>query len=160
MATDQIENGCVVEIEYRLKTADGTEIDNTSERGAMPYLHGHGNIIPGLEKALHGKKVGDALDVHVEPDEGYGQRDPSRVVEVPLDRLGFEPTVGDVVRAQLPDGEAQHLMVAEVGDELATLDGNHPLAGETLDFAVTIDSIRDASVEELQQGHPMNTDPE
>ena len=154
MAAESVTNGCVVEIDYRLTIADGTEVDSTGERGPMPYLHGHGNIIPGLERSLEGLKLGETIAVDVEPDDGYGHRDDEKVVEVPIDRLGFEPTVGDVVRAQLPDGTGQHLLVAELKEESALLDGNHPLAGESLHFDVTIASIRDASVEELKNGQP------
>ena len=158
MAAESIANGCVVEIDYTLRADDGTEVDSTAERGAMPYLHGHGNIIPGLERALEGKAVGESLQVDVKPEDGYGFRDAARVVEVPIERLGFEPTVGDVVRAQLPDGSGQHLLVAEVKDDLAVLDGNHPLAGENLHFDVTVHSIREATVEELENGQPAFTD--
>ena len=79
---DSIENGTVVGIEYRLTVADGTEVDSTEGRGPMEYLHGHRNIIPGLESELEGHVVGDSLDVTVTPDQGYGEHDPERIIQI------------------------------------------------------------------------------
>ena len=93
---DCIESGAVVGIDYRLTVADGTEVDSTSGRGPMEYLHGHRNIIPGLERELEGHEVGDDLDVTVSPDQGYGEHDPERIVQVSHDQLGFEPEGGAV----------------------------------------------------------------
>jgi FKBP-type peptidyl-prolyl cis-trans isomerase SlyD len=118
----------------------------------MEYLHGHQNIIPGLEKELEGHEVGDALDVTVGPEQGYGEHDPERVVRVDKDQLGFEAEVGAVVSARLPDGREQHLLIAEIEDETVTLDGNHPLAGQTLKFEVSVTSIRAATDSEISNG--------
>jgi FKBP-type peptidyl-prolyl cis-trans isomerase SlyD len=149
---DCIENGAVVGIDYRLTVADGTEVDSTAGRGPMEYLHGHRNIIPGLEQELEGHEVGDNVDVTVSPDQGYGEHDPERIVQVSQDQLGFEPEVGAVVSAKLPDGREQHLLIAEIEGDTVTLDGNHPLAGQTLRFEVSVVSIRDATQEELANG--------
>jgi len=142
----------VVGIDYRLTVADGTEVDSTADRGPMQYLHGHRNIVPGLEKELEGHEVGDSLEVTIGPEEGYGGHDPERIVEVRREQLGFEPEVGAVVAARLPDGREQHLLIAEIEGETVTLDGNHPLAGQTLHFAVSIASIRGATDEEIASG--------
>jgi FKBP-type peptidyl-prolyl cis-trans isomerase SlyD len=147
-----IAKDAVVGIDYRLTIADGTEVDSTADRGPMEYLHGHENIVPGLEKRLEGHEVGDALDVTIKPEEGYGIHDPERVIEVTPGQLGFEPEVGAVVSAKLPDGREQHLMIAEVEDEKVTLDGNHPLAGQTLRFEVSVATIREATDEEKKNG--------
>jgi FKBP-type peptidyl-prolyl cis-trans isomerase SlyD len=152
MTVDRIDSNVVVGIEYRLTIADGTEVDSTAERGPLHYLHGHGNIIPGLEKALQGLAVGDDLDIEFAAEDGYGERDPGRVVTIEKERLGFEPEVGSVVAAQLPDGRSQHLLIAEVSDDMVTLDGNHPLAGESLHFEVTVASMREATAEEIAAG--------
>jgi FKBP-type peptidyl-prolyl cis-trans isomerase SlyD len=152
MAADRIDRDLVVGIDYRLTVADGSEVDSTSDRGPLHYLHGHGNLIPGLEKALQGLGVGDNLDIEFAPEDGYGERDPERVVEIERERLGFEPELGAVVAAQLPDGRSQHLVIAEVSDDSVTLDGNHPLAGQTLHFDVTVASIREATAEEIAAG--------
>ncbi len=150
MATERIEKNVVVGINYRLTIDDGTEVDSTENREPLEYLHGHGNLIPALEKELEGREVGDQLSVSFPPDQGYGEHDPTRIVEVEKDRLGFEPEVGTVVAAQLPDGREQHLLIAEVEGEKVTLDGNHPLAGRTLHFEVEVASLREATASELE----------
>jgi FKBP-type peptidyl-prolyl cis-trans isomerase SlyD len=149
---ERITKDFVVGMNYRLTVADGTEVDATADRGPMEYLHGHQNIIPGLEKELEGREVGDSLDVTVGPEEGYGEHDEERVVQVNREQLGFEPEVGAVVSARLPDGREQHLLIAEIEGETVTLDGNHPLAGQTLRFEVSIASIRAATDEEIANG--------
>ena len=149
---DFITKDTVVGIDYRLTVADGTEVDTTADRGPMEYLHGHQNIIPGLENELEGHEIGDALDVTVGPEQGYGEHDPERVVQVNRDQLGFDAEVGSVVSATLPDGREQHLLIAEIEDDTVTLDGNHPLAGQTLRFEVSIASIREATEEEIGNG--------
>jgi len=149
MAAEKVENNIVVGINYRLTVSDGTEVDTTDGREPLEYLHGHANIIPGLEKALEGHGVGDSLDVEFGPEEAYGARDPQREIEVTREQLGFDPEVGTIVQAQLPDGREQHLMIAKVDGETVTLDGNHPLAGETLRFEVSVASLREATAEEL-----------
>jgi FKBP-type peptidyl-prolyl cis-trans isomerase SlyD len=149
---EKIAKGLVVGIDYRLTTADGIEVDSTADRGPMEYLHGHRNIVPGLEKELDGCEVGDSLEVTVGPEEGYGEHDPERIVQVNREQLGFEPEVGAVVAAKLPDGREQHLLIAEIDGETVTLDGNHPLAGQTLHFKVSIATIRAATDEEIANG--------
>lgn len=149
MASEKVGKNRVVGIDYRLTVSDGTEVDTTKGREPLEYLHGHANIIPGLEKALEGCSVGDSLDVEFGPEEAYGERDPQREIEVTREQLGFDPEVGTIVQAQLPDGREQHLMIAKVDGETVTLDGNHPLAGETLRFEVSVASLRDATEEEL-----------
>jgi len=149
---DRIAKDAVVGIDYRLTVADGTEVDKTADRGPMEYLHGHQNIVPGLEKELEGHGIGDTLEVTVGPKEGYGELDPERVVQVNREQLGFEAEVGAVVSAKLPDGREQHLLIAEIEGDMVTLDGNHPLAGQTLRFEVSIASIRAATEEEVANG--------
>ena len=149
---DRITKDAVVAIDYRLTVADGTEVDTTADRGPMEYLHGHQNIIPGLEQELEGHEEGDTIDVTVAPKDGYGEHEPERVVQVNREQLGFEPEIGSVVSARLPDGREQHLLIAEIEGETVTLDGNHPLAGQTLRFEVSIASIREATEEEVTNG--------
>ena len=149
---DQIVKDAVVAIDYRLTVADGTEVDTTADRGPMEYLHGHQNIIPGLEKELEGHEEGDTLDVTITPEDGYGEHEPERVVQVNKEQLGFEPEIGAVVSARLPDGREQHLLIAEIEGETVTLDGNHPLAGQTLRFEVSVASIREATEGEIANG--------
>ncbi len=153
MVAENVEKDVVVAINYRLTVSDGTEVDATEGREPLEYLHGHANIIPGLENALDGCRVGDELDMEFAPEEAYGVRDPEREIEVTREQLGFDPEVGTVVQAQLPDGREQHLMIAKVEGETVTLDGNHPLAGENLRFEVSVASIREATAEEITLGH-------
>jgi FKBP-type peptidyl-prolyl cis-trans isomerase SlyD len=153
MSADNVAPGVVVGIDYRLTVEDGTEVDNTSGRDPLHYLHGHGNIVPGLESALEGLEQGASIDVELSPEDAFGVRDEQRVVEVERERLDFDPEIGAVVAAQLPDGRMQHLQIAEVTDDTVTLDGNHPLAGETVRFEVTVRSLREATDEEMAAGH-------
>jgi FKBP-type peptidyl-prolyl cis-trans isomerase SlyD len=150
LATERIEKDVVVGINYRLTLDDGTEVDSTDERGPLEYLHGHGNLIPGLEKALNGLELGAELSVSFPPDQAYGDHDPDRIVTVTREQLGFDPEVGTVVAARLPDGREQHLMIAGFEGESVTLDGNHPLAGQTLHFEVEVASLREPTAREIE----------
>jgi FKBP-type peptidyl-prolyl cis-trans isomerase SlyD len=147
-----IKNDVVATIHYRLNVPGQAEVDSTANRGPMSYLHGHGNLVPGLEKALSGRSVGESLDVELSPEEGYGAHHPERIVKVGRDQLGFDPKIGTVVTARLPEGKEHHFLVAEVDDNEITLDGNHPLAGRELHFQVTVESLREATSGEIEQG--------
>jgi FKBP-type peptidyl-prolyl cis-trans isomerase SlyD len=149
-----VEKDAVVTIAYTLKNADGEVIDSSEDHGDLSYLHGHQNIVPGLEKALDGKSVGDAVDTTVSPEEGYGERRDELVFSVPRDRLPEgELELGMQFRAQSQDGQELVVNLIEVGEDEVTLDGNHPLAGEDLHFDVKINGIREASEEEIAHGH-------
>jgi FKBP-type peptidyl-prolyl cis-trans isomerase SlyD len=152
--SEVIAKDAVIGIEYRLTVEDGTEVDSTAGRDPMEYLHGHQNIIPGLENELEGREVGDELEVTFSPEDGYGAHDPERVIQIKKDQLGFDPEIGSVVAAKLPDGREQHLMIAEIEGDTVTLDGNHPLAGQTLCFEVKVASIRKATEDEISEGRP------
>jgi FKBP-type peptidyl-prolyl cis-trans isomerase SlyD len=144
----------VVTINYTLKDNDDNILDQ-SDDGSFCYLHGASNIIPGLENALTGKTTGDELSVVIPPEEGYGLRDEAKSQEVPRDMFPpeHEPEAGMQFHAQGPDGQAVMVTVIKVENDTVTVDGNHPLAGVTLNFDVTITDIRDASAEELEHGH-------
>lgn len=150
----QIADRCVAYFHYTLTNAAGEVIDSSEGRDPLPYLHGKGNIVPGLEKQLLGKKVGDKLNAVVSPEEGYGAHNPSLIQKVPkaafqgVDNL--EP--GMQFQAESNMGPVSVVITAIDGDEV-TVDGNHPLAGETLHFAVEITEVREASVEEVLHGH-------
>ena len=144
----------VVEIDYKL-TNDAGEVLDTSE-GAAPlaYLHGHNNIVVGLEKQLEGKAEGDNFKASVDPSEGYGERTENLVSQVPKDEFKDIPDLqeGMQLQAQTEQG-FQIFTVAKIEGETVTVDGNHPLAGQTLHFEVTVKSIRAATSEELDHGH-------
>ena len=150
----KISENHVVTLNYTLKDNDDNIIDK-SDDGSFCYLHGASNIIPGLENALTGKTSGDELSVSVAPEEGYGPRDDARIQEVPRDAFPPEITIepGMQFNAQGPEGQDVMVTIAKVDGDTVTVDGNHPLAGVTLNFDVTIADIRDASAEELEHGH-------
>ena len=143
----------VVSIEYTLHDDGGKVIDASHGRGPLVYLHGAGNIVPGLEHALEGKAAGDALEVSVPPDQGYGVRDERLVQNVAVRKLpDRKAQVGMRLRVQTESGIRLVLIKAVRGD-YATLDANHPLADMTLHFKVKVVEVRDATEEELAHGH-------
>lgn len=150
----KIANDSVVSIHYTLKNPEGDIIDSSDGGDPLVYLHGAGNIIPGLENALIEKAIGDELDVVVDAAEGYGVYNQELLQKVPLS--AFEGVDSVEVGAQFQASTANgpvNVVVVEVEDEHATLDGNHPLAGVELHFSVKIDDIRDATHEEKDHGH-------
>ena len=149
-----IEKNRVVTLNYTLRDEQGAVIDSSSGRGPLSYLHGKGNIIPGLEQALAGKSAGDKLDVTVAPEQGYGRRDDRLVQIVPRNRFSeaAELTPGMQIRASSPQG-ARLVTVVRLERDFVTVDGNHPLAGRTLVFSVQIAEVRKATHEEVSHGH-------
>jgi FKBP-type peptidyl-prolyl cis-trans isomerase SlyD len=154
--TDTIQNGAVVSLAYTLKLANGEVIDYTEADDPLEYLHGADNIIPGLERELAGLHVGDQRDVRVAPADGYGEYDPTEVEEIPSKELpkGVNLRVGMVVAIPDDDGNLNEAMVREITPTHVTLDFNHPLAGQPLFFSVEVVGIREATPDELEQGHP------
>lgn len=150
----QIEKNAVVAIDYTLTDDNGQVLDTSQDRGPLSYLHGAGNIIPGLENALEGKTEGDKVNVSVAPDEGYGDRDESLVQAVPKKMFDetAEPEPGMQFQAMGPDG-ARILTVLKVEGDQVTVDANHPLAGQQLNFDVAVVNVREASDEEKEHGH-------
>ena len=145
----------VVLMHYTLKNDAGDVIDSSDGADPLPFLQGHGNIIPGLESALEGSKVGDKLDVSIKPEEGYGERMKDAIQEIPSSALQGvdEVKVGMQLQSQDKDGNAFLVNVTKIEDDKITVDANHPLAGQTLHFSVSIESIRKAEDEELSHGH-------
>lgn len=144
----------VVMINYTLKDDDGEIIDTSEGGDPLAYIHGMKNIISGLEKALEGKRTGDKLNVSVSPEEGYGEI--IEALRADVDRGMFEGAneieVGMQFHAQTDKGP-QVVTVIAVNDSTITIDGNHPLAGQTLNFDVEIMDVRDATAEEIDHGH-------
>ena len=151
----KVESGKVVTMHYTLKNDTGEVVDSSEGKEPLPFLQGHGNIIPGLETALEGSKVGDKLDVTVEPEEAYGLRIQDAIQEIPSSALkGVDNVeVGMQLQSQDEQGNPFVVVVTKIEEETITVDANHPLAGETLHFSVSIESIRDAQEEELSHGH-------
>jgi len=151
----KIETDKVVSIDYTLKDEQGAVIDTSNERGPLSFIFGNGTIIPGLEKELDGKEKGDEFSVTVEPKDGYGEYDDARIFEVGKEQFQDPEKIeeGMQVQAQDNQGNVQLLTIRNIADEKVTLDANHPLAGQTLFFDVTVSDVREASDEELDHGH-------
>ena len=149
----QVARDTVVTLHYTLTGDDGSVIDASRDE-PLSYLHGHGNLIPGLEKALEGATAGFQSRVSLEPKDGYGERRDEMVIGVARDQ--FDPAMklepGVQVQANGPQGVVVFTVV-EIGDDEVTLDGNHPLAGANLHFDVEITDVRAATAEELAHGH-------
>lgn len=150
-----IDKDTVVSIEYTLKDDDGAVLDESEKGHPFDYLHGGSNVVPGLERALHGRSPGDALQISIPPGEGYGERNEELVLVVSRERFdaGVKPEPGMRFRASSPDG-TQFFTIVGIEEDEVTLDGNHPLAGETLHFDLRILAVRDATREEIAHGHP------
>jgi len=144
----------VVSIHYTLRDDAGEVVDRSADGAPLAYLHGHGQLIPGLERELTGKKPGERLQLKVPPAEAYGEYDHALVQKVPrraLKGVG-DPRVGMRLQAQTPQGP-RAVTVTQVSGDLVTLDGNHPLAGKNLNFEVEVAAVRPATEEELAHGH-------
>jgi FKBP-type peptidyl-prolyl cis-trans isomerase SlyD len=147
----------VVTFEYTLKNENGEIIDSSINNTPITYIHGSGNIIPGLEDELEGKKVGDKFNASINPEDGYGVRHDDLIQKIDKERLSHLPNIEIGMQLQAYDEDGmQILTVIDISDNEVTLDGNHPLAGERLHFDVEITDIREATEEEIEFG--LNTD--
>ncbi|MAP90656.1 peptidylprolyl isomerase [Candidatus Poribacteria bacterium] len=150
-----ISDKTVVSIHYTLKDVDGKLLDSSDESEPFTYLHGTGNIVVGLEKALSGKSAGDQLTVEVSPQEGYGEVDSKEIKTV--DKSVFREVdsiqVGMTFNAQSADGSSKSIKVTAIEGDKITIDSNHPLAGITLHFEVQVISIRKATAIEIDHRH-------
>ncbi|NQY26431.1 MAG: peptidylprolyl isomerase [Piscirickettsiaceae bacterium] len=150
----KIAENTVVVIDYTLTDNDGEVIDSSKGAGPLAYLQGMGNIIPGLEAALLGKEAGDEVKASIEPKDAYGERVEDMKQEVPKELFGGIDNIelGMQFESESDDGPVM-VTVVEMGEEMITVDGNHPLAGIHLNFDVKIREVREASKEELEHGH-------
>ncbi len=148
----------VVSFHYRLCDETGIELENSHDADPMLYLHGHKGIIPGLEKALEGRAVGDSLSVTLEPQQAYGVRREGREQRIPIKHLQVDAKTlrtlkkGMAVPVQTEQG-ARSMVILKVGRFNVDVDTNHPLAGKTLTFDIEIVAVRDATAEEKAHGH-------
>ena len=154
MLAMNISNGSVVLFDYTLTDDEKDIIDSSKDGGPLAYLHGEGQIVKGLEKAMEGRKAGDSFSITVAPEEAYGIYDPSKIATVPADQIegGDELEEGMQLEASNDEGE-QIVVVTKIEGDKVTLDGNHPLAGMTLHFDITIREVREATAEEIEHGH-------
>ncbi len=147
--------GRVVKFEYVLALESGDVVDSSEGQEPLAYLHGYGNIIPGLERQMEGMEVGEEREITVEPEEAYGQYIEGLDMWVPLKEFppGLTPEVGMGLLVESPDGRQIPYFVTEIKDEMVRLDPNHPLAGQRLHFKVKVVEVREATAEELAHGH-------
>jgi FKBP-type peptidyl-prolyl cis-trans isomerase SlyD len=149
----KIQNNHVVSIHYTLKNDAGEVIDSSAGRAPLDYIQGKGMIVPGLEKAMIGKGLGDKFSVTVSPEEGYGTRRPELVQEIPLNVFQGVDTVepGMTFVANGPNGRMM-VTISEVRDTVAVVDGNHELADKNLNFEIEVATVREATADELEEG--------
>ncbi len=149
-----VKDNLVVTLDYTLSVEDEV-LESTSDGEAIKFIQGLGQVIPGLEDALYGMKVGESKTVVIEPDNAYGDYDEESTQiaqkeefseEIPLD-------VGTFLDLEDDEGEILSAQIIEADEETVTLDFNHPLAGKTLTFEITLSGLREASAEELDHGH-------
>ena len=144
----------VVLIHYTLKDDGGAVLDSSTGGEPLAYIQGHGNLVPGLEKALEGKPDGSTLAVTVAPADGYGIRDAALVQRVPKRTLQGSGEIRKGMQFQArTDGGMRLFTVTAVAGDMVTLDGNHPLADQNLHFEIEVVGVREATAEELEHGH-------
>ncbi len=150
----------VVSIEYVLTDDAGNVLDKSEADKPLVYLHGARNIVPGLERALYGKTVGEEAKVSVDPEQGYGKRVPGRSWQIARSTLPKEVTIarGMQLTASGPDNRKIPVWVTKVQGPTVTVDPNHPLAGMRLHFSLKVVAIRDATADEKAHGHAHGAD--
>jgi len=150
----KISQNKVATINYILTDNDGTVIDQSTDSN-FAYLHNGHNIIPGLEAALLDKEAGDQLTVTVEPAQAYGEKDLAAIQQIPRKMFPADADIqpGMQFQGESPEGQMTVVTVTAIDGDTVVVDGNHPLAGLTLNFEVTVVDVREASVEELEHGH-------
>jgi FKBP-type peptidyl-prolyl cis-trans isomerase SlyD len=156
-----VQDGQVISMEYTLHV-DGEMVDSSEGHEPLEFLQGAGNIIPGLEEELYGMEVGEAKNVIIAAEDGYGILDPDAFIDVPREQFPAEIPMEEGVELQVQD-ESGHPMMAridQVDDDNIRLDFNHPLAGKELNFAVKIVALREATDEEMEHGHVHGDDHE
>jgi len=149
----QVASNRVATFEFKVRDANGELLDSSEESGAYPYLHRTGHLIPGLESEMEGKAAGDSFSVLVPPALGYGERDESLIQSIPVDRFAGMDDLheGMMVEAHY-ENETRIMTITSIDEEWVIVDGNHPLAGLTLNFEVTVIDVREATPEEMEQG--------
>jgi len=151
----KVSKDSVVSLEYRLHLGDGQVVDESEPGQPLAYMHGRGQIVPGLEGHLEGMSAGESKKVVVSPAQGYGEHDPRGLQEVP--REMFPPNAnlqaGVTISAQTADGDVIPITIRELKGDKVVVDLNHPMAGKTLHFDITVREVRAATDEEKEHGH-------
>ncbi len=155
----KIEKDKVVSLEFVLRDAKGHVIQSTEEGNLSDYLHGHSNLIPGLESELECKLAGDEFIIEISPENGYGLWEERKIQVVPREKLSQYPDIKVGVQLFVQRlGQKTPVMVIDVDDEHITFDANHPLAGKVLFYEVKIVAVRDATSEEITNHKPHQAD--
>jgi FKBP-type peptidyl-prolyl cis-trans isomerase SlyD len=154
----QITKDTVVQFKYRIHELDGTELENNHDSDPVAYLHGHSNMMPGVEEALEGKAVGDSFTVELEPAQTYGEIQADSEQRIPLKHLqgakqGSKKWQAGMTAVVNTDQGQREVTVLKVGKFMVTVDINHPLAGKTLKFELDVVDVRQATAEEVEHGH-------
>lgn len=165
----KIKNGCIVELSYQLKDEEGAVVEQSGEDGPMSYLHGYGEIPPGLEKKLDGVEAGAEFEVTLAPGEAFGDYDPEKILAVPRDQFPADAEIvpGDTITVSVADDEdpeaetgEMDTRVVEISPDAIVLDANHPYAGKQMTFDLRVLSVRAASEEELAEHEDEEDDDE
>lgn len=161
MSSETVGDGKVVVFHYTLKNEEGEVLDSSPDDEPMAYLHGSDNIVPGLEKRMAGCSAGDEFEITVPPEEAYGERQGQGPIAVPRSAFPEEPAVqpGMTFVTETPEGKQFPVWIVDVRDDEVLVDGNHPLAGMSLVFNVSVVSLRDATADEKERGHPLDESP-
>ena len=150
----QISDDMVVQFFYTVKDENGQALESNVGDEPVAYLHGHKNMMPGVEKALTGRETGESFSVTLPPEETYGKRVEGSEQRVPVKHLmgakKWKPGMMAVVQTE--QGQRQ-VTILKVGKFMATVDTNHPMAGKTLTFDLQVGDVRDATAEEKAHGH-------
>lgn len=155
MSKEKISKDKVVTVDFELRNAAGEMLDSSKEVGIpLAYLHGSGEIVPGLEVALEGRQEGDTFEVTLAPEDAFGEKEEAELIGIPKADFGdAEIETGMPLMLESEEGYAVTAWIDHVDEETAWADLNHPLAGETLTFNVEVVEVRDATAEELEHGH-------
>ncbi|TPW18159.1 MAG: FKBP-type peptidyl-prolyl cis-trans isomerase SlyD [Halothiobacillaceae bacterium] len=151
----QITPNTVVQFNYTIRDKDGQQIESNAGSPPMAFLHGHGNVLKGIEAAMSGRVAGERFTLTLAPAEAYGERNPNEEQRIPIKYLHgaakWKP--GMIATVRTAEGQHSQVRILKAGKFIATVDGNHPLAGMALTFDIEIVAVRAATAEELAHGH-------
>lgn len=149
-----IEKNSVVELDYKLMDLEGNIWESSKEGGPWVYLHGYGEVMPGLEGKLLGKAIGQKIKVDFGPDEAYGPYEDDLRTEVPREAFADVENLTEGMRLAAESSDGVHaVMVREIRDDVVVIDANHPLAGKAVKVEVKVLSVRKGTDEEIAHGH-------
>ena len=157
-----IDDNVVVSMSYRLENGDGEELDSSQGQLPLVYMHNTNSIMVSLEREITGKQKGDAFDVVIYPEDGYGYPKEELIQELPIERFeGIDVVPGLRVKASNKESnETEMMTVTEVREDSVVVDSNHPLAGQILLFKIVIVDVREPTEQELAQGYALSTNPQ